>query len=422
MFTDNRGAALDQPAPTPPPARHRLLPSLAALATALVAVTLLPVTIPGPAPALAGERTPVKIGLLLPPTEVEAQNILRGAQLGVEFANREPGRPVELIVRGQPGQWGTEGNEAVVLALDDGVEAIIAPTAGTAAHQVLQVAGRTRKPVVSLCPDSSVTGPRIPWTIRIAPRTDEEAVAIFAAVRKAGQPLRVAALIPTDRAGRETAKDLQTAAIAAKVELAAPIETKASAAPGPLIERLLTGKPDLVLLWLDAFEAGRFAAALRQAGFTGRLAGPARALAPAFTAGVLATIAQPANAGTIAGDVLFPRPLAASQPNQLRDRYTREWIDRWLMPGGALAPVDATNQSHGFTAALACDAVRLLADVLRRAGDKPAFTQFPLTTSLPGVTGDITFDRDGNRLLPLEAISLRDGHIVLLPTKPDGQP
>ena len=112
------------------------------------------------------------IGLLLPPDAVEAASLRQGASLGVEMANRSSGPKVRLVLRGRPGQWGTEGGEAAALALDEGVAGIVTPSAGTAAHEILQVSGRTRVPVISLCPDSSVTAAGVPWVVRILPRTE----------------------------------------------------------------------------------------------------------------------------------------------------------------------------------------------------------------------------------------------------------
>ena len=61
------------------------------------------------------------------------------------------------------------------MVLDDGAQALIAPPNGAATHLALQVAGRTAVPVISLCADSSVSRTGVPWMVRIAPTTIEEA-------------------------------------------------------------------------------------------------------------------------------------------------------------------------------------------------------------------------------------------------------
>lgn len=345
---------------------------------------------------VAGEEAGsfVTIGLLLPPSEAEAASIRLGAELGVEAANRGPGAKMKLIVRGSAGQWGTEGDDAVVLALDQGARALIAPTSGAAVHQALQVAGRTRVPVVSLCGDSSVTGAGVPWAVRIAPSTGQEAAVLFAALRRPGHSLRVAAFVPPDRAGREAGHDLQSAAWEAAVEIVKVIEL-ASRDPdyADLANRARESKPDAILLWVDSAPAGKLAAAVRAAGFEGRLAGPSRLASAAFSE----------VAGKSAEGFLLAMPVPDERAASLRDQFLQGYRGRV----GSLT--GAAQSNPAFTAALAFDAVQLLADVLRGVGGEPAFRAFPLTRTVPGVTGELAFDRSGDRRLQLQVLENHAG-------------
>ncbi|MBK9140484.1 MAG: ABC transporter substrate-binding protein [Verrucomicrobia bacterium] len=319
---------------------------------------------PQPQPAL-------RIGLLLPPTEADADSITQGAELAVrELASR--GTKVELIVRGRPGQWGTEGDEAAVLVHEDRADAVLAPALGASAHQVLQVAGRTRVPVVSLCPDSSVTGPGIPWTLRIVPRSDEQARAIIAALPPSGSPPRVAAVVPPERAGREAARDLMAAAAAAGAELDAPIVWDAAEMVDSVAARVRALEPALTLLWVDGARAAATVKALTRARHPGRVAVHGGLVTPEFSAAVQGSSAE----------ILAAVPAGFG-------------VDREPAPN--------------LTSALSADAVRLLAEVLSRAGSSPSFLQFPLTNSFAGVTGPLRFDRYGNRVLELAVIRWRAG-------------
>ncbi len=363
-------------------------------------VTVLAAVLVGVAPILfraaadSEDATPLTIGLLLPPSEAEAASIRLGAELGVEAANREPGAKLKLIVRGSAGQWGTEGDDAVVLALDQGAQALIAPTSGAAVHQALQVAGRTRVPVVSLCGDSSVTGAGVPWAVRIAPSTEQEAAALFAVLHASGQPLRVAAFVPPERAGREASEDLRSAARKAAVEVANVIELRSrDPAYADLASRAIELKPDVVLLWVESAPASRLAAALRDCGFKGRLAGPSRLASAAFSEA----------AGKSAEGLLLPAPMTDTNASSLRDRFLQDYRTR------AVPPADTAAQPPAFTAALAFDAVQLLADVLRRSGEEPAFRAFPLTHTVSGVTGELAFDRSGDRRVQMQVLENHDG-------------
>lgn len=331
----------------------------------------------------------LKIGLVLPPGEPEATNILRGAEMGAELARAETGRAVELIVRGSPGQWGTEGDDAVALALDAGAQALIAPTTGSTVHLVEQVAGRTRIPTVSLCADRSVTGARIPWVLRLVPDSELEARTLLSGARTAtGRPVRRwAALVPEGRAGREAAADLRAAVTAEETTLLAVESAPATATNlKPTLARLLQSQPEGVLLWLDPALAGRWVRALREAGHTGVLAGPGRLAGPSFLHA----------AGPAAEGFFSTRPVLPGESGELRGRFLAQYRSRF----------EAEPDPSALAAA---DAVRLLAVVLRDAGGQPAFRRFPLRDPFPGLTGPLEFDPVGNRRVALEVVVVRQG-------------
>jgi ABC-type branched-subunit amino acid transport system substrate-binding protein len=359
----------------------------AALLSALLgfaSLTALPAEpVAAPAPAA------LKIGLVLPPGEPEAESIRRGAEIGARLAGRSLGREVELIVRGSPGQWGTEGDDAVALALDAGAQALIAPTTGAAVHLVEQVAGRSRIPVVSLCGDASVTGARIPWALRLVPETADEARLLFA---RAGafpdKPVkRWAALMPAGRSGREAAKDLGRAAKAAGCEIGEVVMVPAADGDlTALVKQATRANPEGLLLWLEPVMAGRLARAARASGHAGWLAGPGRLGGPSFLK----------EAGPAAEGVLATRPVrtpaSAIRHAEFLAAYTAQFHD----------PPDPGAET-------AADAVRLLAAVLREAGSRPAFALLPPRDEQPGITGPLRFDSTGNRLVELELVIARNG-------------
>jgi ABC-type branched-subunit amino acid transport system substrate-binding protein len=333
--------------------------------------------------------SPLKIGLVLPPGEPEAETIRRGAQLGAELLGAELGSPIELIVRGSPGQWGTEGDDAVALALDAGAQALLAPALGATVHLVEQVAGRTRIPTASLCGDTSVTGARIPWVLRLVPDNVQEARALFAGARAAdGQPVRRwAALVPEDRAGREAAQDLAAAARAADCELDPVLSVATNPTnAAPTLERLLRPAPAGVLVWLDSVAAARWVRALRSAGFRGVLAGPGRLVGPTFLKG----------AGAAAEGFWATRPELPAAARPRADAFVAAFAARFGVEPDPLALA-------------AADAVRVLATVLREADERPAFALMPPRRPLDGWTGPLEFDAVGNRRLTLEVVVARHG-------------
>ncbi len=340
-----------------------------------------------PAPA------PISLGLLLPPTEAEAASLRQGVELAVEQANQTNGPRAGVVIRGRPGQWGTDGDEAVRMVTEDGVQALIAPALGASSHLVLQVSGRTAVPVISLCADDSVTGTGVPWMVRLVPRTDEEARAIFSSrAKSSGRSARWGAFVPDGRAGREAARDLLKAAEAAHCTLAKPLEVSTNKAILPRLQKqILETKPEAILLWLDPVPAGRLAKTLRAAGFAGTLAGPGRLRTHDFIAE-----AGTASEGFLVADIV-PDRASEARRHRLEAAYRRRF-------GAEL----------DWPAAMAYDAAALLIDVLRATGAEPPHRAFPLADAFPGASGPLRFDREGNRLVELQLLICRGGRFIKL--------
>jgi ABC-type branched-subunit amino acid transport system substrate-binding protein len=348
-----------------------------ALCSVLAATVLL-----GSAPAArAADGAALVVGLLLPPDEPEAAGIRQGTLAAAEEANEGPGPRVTVAVRGKTGAWGSDASEAALLVMDDGAGALIAPPSGAASHLVLQVSGRTAVPVASLCPDASVTRASIPWMVRVAPSTLDEARALFAGAAAS----RWLVFVPAGRAGREAANDLASAA--GKKSIARTVETDGLLAGAALRGIVASARPDAILVWLDALPAGRLVRALRAAGFAGIVAGPMRLASPAFAA----------EAGPAADGLLVPAvaPEAGAAPAAFASRYRRLF-----------------GTDPGPAAALAHDAALLLFDALRQEGAAGARNAFPPAGRVPGATGGLAFDRHGNRLVSLQVLRYRDGRLV----------
>jgi ABC-type branched-subunit amino acid transport system substrate-binding protein len=323
----------------------------------------------------------------------EAVSLRQGATLGLEHINQAPGPKARLIVRGRQGQWGTEGNEAAALALDESVAGIVTPSLGTAAHEILQVSGRTRVLVASLCADLSVTGTGVPWAVRIVPRNDQEACLLFTALplRAGGGPSRWAALVPPDRAGREVSRDLASAAALSGCRLQEPVPVSVTNNLMTQIRPVLAGHPQAVLLWTEPRLAGQLARALRESGFTGQLAGPSR-----LRSGSFLEAAGPAADGLVVATAMGERQASSAQ---FEDEYRTRF-------GTGPDPL----------AFMAADAVCLLVEVLRQSGTELAYRSFPLRGSVSGLSGPIQFDASGNRIVSLTLLRCEGREFKSFPT------
>jgi len=343
-----------------------------------------------PFAAGAGSRQ-VTLGLVVPPAEPDAASLLRGVKLAVAEASGSGDAPVGLEVRGENGQWGTAGNDAAALVSDRHVDAIITPSDGAASHLILQVSGRTRVPVASVCPDSSVTKAGVPWAVRVVARTDQEAEALFAAAQQSVRPpLHWWAIVPAGRPGRAVRRDLEAASRFASTPLDRVVDCgEPNTGVGPLVHPIVTAAPDGVLLWLPPSQAGTAAAALRAAGYGGCLAGPSQLDSPEFVAA-----AGAAATGTLATSFRADAGLRARA-----DRFERQFHQ-------------AYNEAPDFSAAAAYDAARVLIGALRRAGNGAGYRQFPVSLPTEGVTGVLHFDDSGNRIDALRVLTCQQGHFA----------
>ena len=333
----------------------------------------------------------VTLGLVVPTNGPDATSLLRGVQLAVAEANDTGDAPVGLEVQGETGQWGTAGNDAVILVCSRHVDAIITPSDGAATHLILQVSGRTRVPVATVCSDSSVTDAGVPWAVRVVPRTDQEAGALFAAAQRPDRPPRHWwAVVPAGRSGRAVHRDLEAAARLTSTRLDQIVDgSEPKADLASLVHTIVAAAPGGVLLWLPPSQAGAFAAALRAAGYDGRLAGPSPIDSPAFIAA----------AGAGATGVLVTEFRKDADIRARADQFERQYRQRY-------------DAKPDFSAAAAYDAARVLIETLRRGGSGDGHRQFPITLPTAGVTGILHFDNSGNRTDALQVLACQEGRFV----------
>ena len=324
----------------------------------------------------AAEKSSVKIGLLLPPDEPQGASVREGVLLARDHANAAGTNHVEIIIRGRSGQWGADGVEAARMVTDDEVDGLIAPPDGAATHLTLQVSGRTAVPVVSLCADSSTGRTGVPWTLRVVPRTEDEARALFEGLQGGvlEKTNRWTAIVPDGRAGREISKDLNRAAHASRVSLGKIVEinTALTNSNGIRVKSMETSQ-EAILVWLPPLAAARIARELRTGGYKGLLAGSSRLRSQEFIAA--------------AGDAFegFIIPAIDVETNQARQAaFSFSFRESW-------------HHESDEIAAASYDAAMLLSYLLRQPEFQTPPHRLASGFSWPGVSGDLRFDEEGNR-------------------------
>jgi branched-chain amino acid transport system substrate-binding protein len=339
----------------------------------------------------AGENTSLKIGVLLPPEEAQSASIREGVLLAQEQAQKNQNIKVDMIIRGRAGQWGADADEAARMVTDDSVAGLIAPPDGAASHLVLQVSGRTAVPVVTLCGDSSVSRTGVPWMRRVVPRTVDEAQALFEGISAvlSQKPKRWMAVVPEGRAGRECSRDLRQAASDAHCEFAGTVEVSSTSTNFDVTwQRVMKSHPDGILIWLAPVPAGEFVRNARRGGFTGVLAGPSWLDSAGFVAaaqGSLERFVVPVIARNNASTGLF---------GAFKSAYRTRW-----------------GRDPDPMAGMSYDAAMVLIH-LNKPQSQAAPHIFPPDFDEPGVTGELSFDVDGNRKLKLELLKGHGGAFV----------
>lgn len=355
-----------------------------------------------------------KIGLLLPPDPAEAQSLRSGVDWGLQLC-RDSGNAVELVARGRSGQWGVDGEEAAQLALSDDARGLISPPSGASTHLVLQIAGRTAIPVVSLCGDSSVSGAGIPWMRQVVPETRLEAETLLRHVSTGvtRHGTNWLAIVPAGRQGREILHDLREGASRAGCRIQLGVELRDDgtmaefrdpglgstnpaprtptanslrpqpAATGAFIEILQASKPDGVLIWVaDARTAG-ILEAIVASGYGGVLGGTGRLLNPSFRT----------NAAAHASKLFIAVPNALANPRNTESARS----------GSPSVTKHPGSLEVDWLESMACDAVITMVDLCKRA-DASGVRAADAAEALIGVTGPLRYSADGRRLMDLTVI------------------
>ncbi|MBL9134842.1 MAG: ABC transporter substrate-binding protein [Verrucomicrobiales bacterium] len=322
--------------------------------------------------APAASPIPV-VGLVVSTNEPGHLAIRQAAQLESQRRQSLGFPPIRLVIRSGDGQWGSAADDAVRMVFDDAVSLVIAPPGGSFTHLLLQVAGRTQIPVISLNADASASGAGIPWMLRLVPSNFDQARRLL--------PLaaRWTLVVPPERDGREIAKDLGEAARALGLTPSRVVVAAIDHADAQQAETLAL-HPDGILLWLPPQTAGQWAKAMRNRGFRGRLAGPCTLRAAAFVEA----------AGRAAEGFRIVRLEAMATPSAAAQSFARDYHRDFGTSPDELAYFGA-------------DAIGLAAAWL--AGSKVAT---PRNLGL-GITGPWQFSNAGDRIAALTMAEFRNG-------------
>jgi branched-chain amino acid transport system substrate-binding protein len=343
----------------------------------------------------------ITIGLLAPlsgPRRAEGETLVRVAELALEdeAANPLPGGcRLVLAARDENGPWGRAASEVVHLVVDERAAALIASSSGAAAHLAEQVGNKIGVPVLTLSTDTTTTQINLPWIFRLGP-TDLEQARVFARDIYLQRRLRRVALVAElDHDGRvgsqgfeKVARELSPESLPGTVPVRVGVDGTLLDAHF-VVETILAQKPEALVFWTGPQAASELVGQVR-------LPSVPIYLCRKAAQGRIEDLSQepcrscPEESGGIW------TAIADSADSAVRANFEQRYRER-------------TGSAPSVSSAQAYDAVRLIADALRKVGPNRARLRDALaeTRNFPGASGLITFDHAGNDLSAVTLVTLR---------------
>lgn len=328
----------------------------------------------------------VRIGLVAPLQGTEDSELGRNLQRGVGMAFEEAnaaggyqGLPFELVSKNDQALWGASSNTLVELAWVDKVWALIGSIDSNSTHVALRAALKAEVLIVNVgSTDPTMTETGIPWIVRVTPDDRQTSYRIAQWLFAEQRFSRVAVLRSSDRYGRFGVLEFRDAA----KRLQRPLPMEILIRPGSTdisaqLERIAAAKPEAIVVWAKAEDAGRFVREIRARGLSQPIVGTDRLASREFFAA-----ARDAAEGVVA--TLWMNTEAPDQPwRGFRERYRARY--------------DAEPDAF---AAYGYDAATLVIEAVRRQGLNRARIRDAMMgiRSYQGVAGPMRFDTTSNNV------------------------
>jgi branched-chain amino acid transport system substrate-binding protein len=265
--------------------------------------------------------------------------------------------------------------------------------------QCLMAASRTinekRLPTIALAPSTRVSEPVADrrYVFKLAPNAVDGAAALVTEVRRANIK-KVALLITDDPYGADGALALQAELGKAGVRLTGTRQVKTTDTDvSPAVSGLVDTKPDAIIVWTFAEQAGLAATAAKAQKYDGQLFFDSAAAGDLFLDGQVAEAAEGVQMvftqTMVIDDVIATTPTKAARKQWFRD-YT------------------ARYGSYDGYASFAADALQLLGNALTRVGkvDRERIRDVIETSQLDGLSGPIRITPDNHSGLMPQALTM----------------
>jgi ABC-type branched-subunit amino acid transport system substrate-binding protein len=343
----------------------------------------------------AGKDT-VKIGLLIAENKLHAAEY--GARLAINHANTSlpAGYTFKLIIKKMEGPWGTGSKEAVDLVFKEKVTAIITSVDGRNDHLAEQVSAKTHVPIISVWSADPTLGQAfVPWYFSCVPDNSQQTSFLVDEIYNKRKISKVAVVADNSYDSRSAASNFQKHAA-------------------------FSGKPDPEIIYFDQLHPlfKEITEEIRNRHFGGVV--------------ILAKSAQVSELSQLLRKIETPPVIFTSLLLEGEEELSTKTLENiqgvyMISPGymfnpDGLAFIQEFSKKFGYrpgaVAAYAYDGVSVLTDAKKRTvNDRSGLQDALMKTDHNGITGNIQFDKNGNRTGRLFFMILKEGKLVLLTDK-----
>jgi branched-chain amino acid transport system substrate-binding protein len=339
------------------------------------------------APAQKGE--PVKIGFL-----VQDQNSLaarQGAELAVKDANNTGGfngRPFQLIVKSMEGPWGTGSKQAVDLIFNDQVWALLGSHDGRNGHLVEQAATKSIVVFVSAwSSDPTLSQAFVPWFYNVIPTDIQQGKMLCDDIYSSGKISKVAVISDQSYDSKQSVKGFF------RVH-----DQLGKTRPAQFVYEDYSGNDDLLAEDIQKSDAGAVILFCQ----------------PAVSFRIISLL----KAKKL--DQVIYASVSVLNEDILRAEQLKKF-NGVLVPAGnwstdnsmkfAKAYYREFNRQPGMVAFYSYDATSLLIEAIKKCGsnDREVIEKTISSITFNGLTGQISFDKSGNRSDAMRVKPVQDG-------------
>ena len=356
---------------------------------------------------IAESRT-VNIGFLGPlqnnPEAPYGRAMLRGVQLALEEANarggyrgnnRVKGKPYVLKIHDDVAQWGASSTEAVKMAFDEHVVAVLGSVDGASTHIMLRVNLKLEVPIMDTgTTDPTVTETRIPWVIHNFPDDRQQGYTLADYVFKQRNLKRIGVIRTQSRYARVgVAKFFDEAKRLGRVPAMEVKFDRGDKDFSSQLKMLKNARLDGLVIWGEAAEAGLILKQMREMGMK----------QPAFGASRLDYPPLLENAGVAAEGLVTTAALDVTRKDGKWQEFQKKFGEKF-------------GEEPDAYAAYAYDGMNMLVAAIEKGGLNrgkimDAFRDYQLKV-YEGVTGRAEFDHTLNNIAPVTMARVENGKFV----------